>query len=99
MSGLGTIGIGIPVAAVVAPTRNSLMGNWKTTVAGILAALGPLIYGAIHTLQAGGSIDFRNLGLGAGLVLFGFLSKDFNMTGGSISQPTVVNPQTLIEKK
>lgn len=43
----------------------NLPKNWKTTAAGLLSGLGPLISGAIHTLQAGQPVDWRNLGLGA----------------------------------
>jgi hypothetical protein len=70
-----------------------VMNNWKTSVFGIATLLvyvlsyifpqhKEFLYGIIPVLIAGGLL----------------VAKDMNVTGGSVTQPTVVNPPTLIEK-
>ena len=70
------------------------MTNWKTTAFGIASIIVYAI-GYFYPQYR----DFAS-GLQALLVTGGFLvSKDMNVTGGIVSQPTVPNPPTEFEKK
>jgi hypothetical protein len=75
------------------------MKNWKTTLAGAIPGLIIFFYSLLESLKAGQAFDFRDMLLGLGLTMLGFLAKDLNVTGGNKSQPTVNNPPTLVEKK
>jgi hypothetical protein len=74
------------------------MKNWKTSVISIITAL--LAFVAFDPqwfpLWMVSVAKFAALG---GLAGLGLLAKDSNVTGGTISQPTVPNPPTLTEKK
>lgn len=70
------------------------MINWKTTAFGI-ASIVVYVVGFFFPQYK----TFTE-GLVAILVAGGFLvAKDSNVTGGTVSQPTVPNPPTLTEKK
>ena len=60
------------------------MKNWKTTLIGCLIA----IVIAIKPLIETGTIDYKQCGIAAVIALFGFLSKDANVTGGTVAQTT-----------
>jgi hypothetical protein len=75
------------------------MKNWKTTLSGAVSGLIIFFYGLLESLKAGQAFDFRDMLLGLGLTMLGFLAKDMNVTGGTVSQPTVPNPPTEFEKK
>lgn len=68
--------------------------NWKTTLAGIIAGAGLIVY-KIITHQPITSTDVT---AAAGLIGIGSFAKDRNVTGGTVTQPTVANPPTLIAK-
>lgn len=57
------------------------MKNWKTTLAGI--ALGLLTAGPniIAVATGSGSFKLKDFLTGIGLVVFGLLTKDYNVTG------------------
>jgi hypothetical protein len=74
------------------------MKNWKTTLIGVLAGFIPLGQGLLQGLYAGQHFDWSKIGIGAGIMALGSLAKDFNVTGGTVSQPTVANPPSVIEK-
>jgi|WetSurMetagenome_2_1015567.scaffolds.fasta_scaffold316425_3 hypothetical protein len=74
------------------------MKNWKTFLCACITAFfafvlfdpqwfSPLI------------VSVAKFGAAGGLVAFGLFSKDHDVTGGSITQPTVPNPPTLTEDK
>ena len=56
------------------------MKNWKTTVAGLLAAAGQIlgIFGV--PVEVGSAVSV------IGLFILGLVSKDSNVTGGTVSQ-------------
>lgn len=64
---------------------NSILKNWKTTLAGIVPIIGA-IYHVADALSNGKPIDFVSvlamLGIGGGLVA----AKDGNVTGGTVQQ-------------
>ncbi len=55
--------------------------SWKTTLFGIIAASFPLYQAAVNTAAANQPIDWKDFGLGAGLLALGFLAKDGDVTG------------------
>jgi hypothetical protein len=67
------------------------MANWKTTLTGCIFAVGNVV---LPMLQ-GNSVTPKDILISAGLAALGFLSKDFNVTGGTKTQPTVVNVPTI----
>jgi hypothetical protein len=73
------------------------MKNWKTTLTGIsmiLAAVAEIISSVANGKTPAWQEDFIAICGGIGLLF----AKDFNVTGGKITQPTVSNPPSLIEK-
>jgi hypothetical protein len=56
------------------------MTNWKTTLCGCLAA----IMIAIAPILQSGTVDWKALVIAALVAAFGFLAKDFNVTGGDV---------------
>jgi hypothetical protein len=55
------------------------MKNWKTTLIGILTAIG---YTILDSFQKG-SVDPKTILISAGFAILGGFSKDFNVTGGT----------------
>jgi hypothetical protein len=53
--------------------------NWKTTLVGIATGFANL---------ALGGVGIRNIALSAGLAALGAVAKDFNVTGGTVVQPS-----------
>jgi hypothetical protein len=58
------------------------MKNWKTTLVGVLGA----IFYAIFPLFQGGPISGKDLIIAGAVAGIGALSKDFNVTGGTVVQ-------------
>jgi hypothetical protein len=58
------------------------MKNWKTTLTGVLGAI---LY-AIFPLFQGGQVAPKDLIIAAAVAGIGALSKDFNVTGGTVMQ-------------
>ena len=58
------------------------MKNWKTSLCGCLAA----VMIAIAPILQTGQFDWKALIIAALVAAFGFLSKDFNVTGGTVRQ-------------
>ena len=58
------------------------MKNWKTSLCGCLAAVMIAIAPILQTSQ----VDWKALIIAALVAAFGFLSKDFNVTGGTVQQ-------------
>lgn len=56
------------------------MTNWKTTASGLLAALGQVLPLLGVAQPIAGAISI------IGLALLGLLSKDYNVTGGTVNQ-------------
>lgn len=57
------------------------MKNWRTTVAGLIGGLIPIGQTVLNLLQTGQPIDWSKIGIGAGIIILGYLSKDFSVTG------------------
>jgi hypothetical protein len=60
--------------------------SWKTTLVGALIA----ILVAVQPLISTGQIDWKAVGIAALIALFGFLSKDKDVTGGTRSNKEIV---------
>lgn len=67
--------------------------SWKTTIASLISAIGSFILYA----QVSHYVTFPPLLIGiamfmhlGGLASFGIVAKDYNVTGGSIGQPSTV---------
>ena len=56
------------------------MKNWKTTIAGAIAAILLAIQPIIEAAQ-GGEINWQQLGFAVILALFGYLAKDAGVSG------------------
>jgi hypothetical protein len=70
-------------------TKNNIqMKNLKTTltglIGGLIVALPTIIQSAVH----GTNIEWKQIGLGIAFAALGLLSKDFNVTGGTVDQTT-----------
>jgi hypothetical protein len=76
-----------------------IVKNWKTTLIGVLAGFIPLGQGILQGLAMGQHFDWSKIGIGAGIMALGAVAKDLNVTGGSVSQPTVSNPPSIAEQK
>jgi hypothetical protein len=61
------------------------MKSWKTTLAGMLAAIANLFLPMVTGGQISG-ISSRDLAVSAGLAALGYLAKDSNVTGGTVQQ-------------
>lgn len=71
------------------------MANYKTTIIGLLGAIWIALQPFLTTQGFDISKDWKNL-VGAAIVAaFGFLAKDFNVTGGTtvntVNDPAAVN--------
>lgn len=53
------------------------MKNWKTTLAGVIGAIALSLQSAFAT----GTVDGKTVITAAIVAAFGFLAKDFNVTG------------------
>jgi hypothetical protein len=70
------------------------MKNWKTSLFGVLT-IASFVVGYFYPQYK----DFCT-GLMTVMITAGFLSaKDNNVTGGTVSQPTVINYPTKVEDK
>lgn len=58
------------------------MKNWRTTFIGCLIA----VIVAVQPLLTTGQVDWKQVGFAALIALFGFISKDAKVTGGTIAQ-------------
>lgn len=68
--------------------------NWKTTLGGIITAVGLALTAAPNP-----PIHIAGLILaGIGALFTGTYAKDRNVTGGTVTQPTVENQPSRIEK-
>ena len=56
------------------------MKSWKTTLSGVIAALGPIL------LAVGIPTEVATAITTIGLFLLGFFAKDNNVTGGTVQQ-------------
>jgi len=56
------------------------MKNWKTTVAGLLAAAGQILSIFGVPVEVGSAVSV------IGLFILGLVSKDSNVTGGTVNQ-------------
>jgi hypothetical protein len=62
--------------------------SWKTTLIGAILA----IVIAVQPLITTGKIDWKAVGIAALVALLGYVAKDSNVTGGTVS-----NNQTIIK--
>jgi len=73
------------------------MKNWKTTLLGMLGGLtGAEMAG---WTKPDGHINWLAVAFALLMTAKGYFTKDKDVTGGSISQPTVANAPTLIEQR
>ena len=73
------------------------MKNWKTTLFALVTAFfGFVLFDP--TWFPSIIVSIAKFGAAGGLVGLGLFAKDNNVTGGTVSQPTVANPPSLIEK-
>ena len=75
----------------------SIFGSWKTTLAGLIAGA-PIAIDAVVKAYAAGAFTGASgaqLFLGIGMVIFGAVAKDHNVTGGTVSNNQVVATETL----
>jgi len=63
------------------------MKNWRTTLAGIVLSAYPIIDAIMQAYQSGYFTDKTGsqLWMGIGIIVFGVLVKDHNVTGGAKS--------------
>ena len=66
--------------------------SWKTTLCGAITALGAYLTSTTDPTWL--PILGKALVI-AGPLLLGFFSKDSNVTGGTVPQPTVANPPSV----
>ena len=64
------------------------MKNWKTTLTGVGGGLLISISALIQANSAGGKINWSAVGVGAIIAVLGLVSKDHNVTGGTVDQTT-----------
>lgn len=57
------------------------MKNWRTSLIGCLIA----IVVAVQPMITTGLIDWKQIGFAALIAAFGFISKDANVTGGTVA--------------
>jgi len=53
------------------------MKNWKTTLVGAILAL----FVAVQPIMETGAVDWKKIVIACGVALFGYLAKDFNVSG------------------
>lgn len=58
------------------------MKNWKTTLTGALIAAAIVVLELVKT----GTVDAKSLITAGAFALLGGISKDFNVTGGTVDQ-------------
>ncbi len=76
---------GRPTAPI---TKDTIMLNWKTTIAGVAA-----IFAAVGGLFTMGTLDLSHLSTVIPAILAGFgllFAKDMNVTGGTVTGPAIV---------
>jgi len=64
------------------------MKNWKTTFAGLFIGSIPIVQALINAFNSG-QFSHQSKGqilIGIGIIVFGLVSKDHNVTGGSVNQ-------------
>jgi hypothetical protein len=73
------------------------MKNWKTSLSAVVTAffMFVLFDPQWFPLWMISIAKFASIG---GLISMGINSKDRNVTGGTVTQPTVSNPPSLLEK-
>ncbi len=71
--------------------------SYKTTIAGIIAILGALSI-AVTALMNGTPVDWTAVATGVTIGIGLIFAKDGQVTGGTITQPTVPNKPTEVEK-
>lgn len=69
----------VPMAPSLRSVVMGVFANWKTSAAGVGIAFG---YGLFSALQGGMTV--KDALIAAGLGLLGLLSKDHNVTGGTV---------------
>ena len=77
------------------------MKNWKTTVIGFLLGIYPLIESIIDAYNSGYFTDKTGyqFWFGLGIIVFGYLSKDHNVTGGTVQRIGGTNPPPVKDEK
>jgi hypothetical protein len=76
----------------------SILGSWKTTLAGLVAGA-PIAIDAVVKAYAAGAFTGASgaqLFLGIGLVVLGAVSKDHNVTGGTVSNGLVAPNDVVV---
>ena len=72
------------MASVNIPIPN-LPVNWKTSLIGLVS--GVLAWTVMY-LQSGNVLDWKAWAIGAVLTIQGLVQKDFNVSGGTVPQPS-----------
>ncbi len=70
------------------------MKNWKTTLFGCLTAVATYL----GTVDWNNPVDWKTLIAPILIAVWSFFQKDMNVTGGTTTQPTVVNVPSVPTK-
>jgi hypothetical protein len=73
------------------------MKNWKTTLFGVIGGLATL-FGPHLSGAPGPAVTTGNVVTAAALILLGLVSKDANVTGGSVAQTPEAVSRATAEK-
>ena len=67
------------------------MKNWKTSLSGLFVGSIPIIQALLTAYQNGqfSGKDASGIAMGAGIIIFGFIAKDFDKSGTPQSDATV----------
>jgi len=57
------------------------MKNWRTTLTGIGLGLIPIAETVLKSLQSGAAVNWFQIAMGAGIMILGYLAKDFRVSG------------------
>ena len=77
------------------------INSWKTTLVGFLVGIYPLVESVIEAYNAGYFTDKTGsqFWIGLGIIVLGYLSKDHNVTGGTVQRIGGTNPPPVKDEK
>jgi hypothetical protein len=74
------------MGCIASQERKLMFKNWKTTLFGFIGGLPMVGIQVLNAFGQGQTVDFKQLGLGLGVMLLGAFAKDSNVTGGTTQQ-------------